>query len=325
MQRILVIRRDNIGDLICTTPLIRAFARQLPDAQVDALVTDYNGAILSGNPDLRKVFSYQKAKHRGDDGLAGVYWRRLSTILKLRAENYDLALLPGGDQASALRFARLAGARDILVRQDSCRPQHEVEHCCSLLSDLGLQYETPNLVMVPPERNADSRISVNTPVVGFHISARKANQRWPAERFVEFAHRLHEAEGAVLLLFWAPGNGDNPLHPGDNDKANFILSQCKTLPLHPVATNTLSELISGLSRCDSVICSDGGAMHIAAGLSKPIVCFFGNSDPVRWHPWGVPYELLQPEEKNVAAISVEDAFSAYLRLHAKQRVPMPRG
>ena len=35
--RILVIRRDNIGDLVCTTPLLRALRAQLPAARIVVL------------------------------------------------------------------------------------------------------------------------------------------------------------------------------------------------------------------------------------------------------------------------------------------------
>jgi ADP-heptose:LPS heptosyltransferase len=81
-----------------------------------------------------------------------------------------------------------------------------------------------------------------------------------------------------------------------------------------VATHELPELVAGLSLANAVVCSDGGAMHIAAGLGKPIVCFFGNSSAERWHPWGVPYELLQKPSQDVADISVDEAYSAYVRL-----------
>lgn len=56
--------------------------------------------------------------------------------------------------------------------------------------------------------------------------------------------------------------------------------------------------------------ADGGAMHIAAGLGKPIVCLFGDSDAARWHPWQVPYVLLQKESREVSDISVEEVFGA---------------
>ena len=78
----------------------------------------------------------------------------------------------------------------------------------------------------------------------------------------------------------------------------------------------LEALIAGLSVCERVICSDGGAMHIAAALGKPILCFFGNSGATRWRPWGVPHVLLQPPSLNAADVSVEQAHAGYERLLA---------
>jgi len=76
----------------------------------------------------------------------------------------------------------------------------------------------------------------------------------------------------------------------------------------------LGELIAGLSLCERVVCSDGGAMHLAAALGKPIVCLFGRSDAARWHPFGVRYELLQPASLEVRDISVSSVAAALERL-----------
>ena len=70
------------------------------------------------------------------------------------------------------------------------------------------------------------------------------------------------------------------------------------------------ELIGGLACCDAVICSDGGAMHIAAGLGKPIACFFADSEVERWRPWGVRHVVLKAGTRDVKDVSVEDALKA---------------
>jgi hypothetical protein len=107
------------------------------------------------------------------------------------------------------------------------------------------------------------------PLVALHISARKEKQRWPVERFVELAHRLHAEYAARFLVFWSPGDENNPFHPGDDGKAARLLDGLADLPAAPVRTEHLSELIAGLSLCDIAVLSDGGAMHLAAGLGKP--------------------------------------------------------
>ena len=323
--RILVIRRDNIGDLVCTTPLLRALRGQLPEAHLAALVTRYNAPVLAHNADLDAVHSYTKAKHRvPGDSVLEIYSRRLKQVMKLRGERFDWVLLPGGAQASSMRTARWIKAGSMLVRDehDAVAGAHEVEQCCHLLSRMGLRHETPPLYVAPDPAEAApimermrSRWRDPPPgVIGLHISARKVPQRWPIERFAALARHLHQTHQAGILLLWAPGGSDDPLHPGDDEKAAAICATLPDVPIVPVRTSRLEELIAALAQCDRVICSDGGAMHLAAALGKPIVCLFGNSSAERWHPWGVHYELLQPASRNVTDISVDEVLAAHGRL-----------
>src|SRR5512141_2463229 len=92
--KILVIRGDNIGDLVCTTPLISALRSHFPRAHIAALVNTYNRQVLEGQADVDAVYAYAKAKHR-DPGqsAAAVYWDTLTLLLRLRAQHYDYALL----------------------------------------------------------------------------------------------------------------------------------------------------------------------------------------------------------------------------------------
>ncbi len=69
-KKILIIRRDNIGDLVCTTPAIAALRKHYPDAEIGALVNSYNSEVLRGNPDVNRVFVYHKLKHAGQSFVA---------------------------------------------------------------------------------------------------------------------------------------------------------------------------------------------------------------------------------------------------------------
>lgn len=349
IQKIIVIRRDNIGDLVCTTPLFRVLREKFPEARIDALVNSYNRPVLDGNPDIDHVFAYTKAKHReSGETLVGAYWRRLTMIRELRGVGYDLAILANdGDVVRALKFARwIRPARvaaylprghnafagiDLPVRMDET-PRHAVAYALRLLEPLGLSAVPPKLrLQASPEALARARQAVGEAfpapgkplVVGIHISARKVPQRWPVERFAELMARIHAQHGNRFMVFWSPGDEANPRHPGDDRKAADLLSKTAGLPVLPYPTNRLEDLIGGLALCDIVVCSDGGAMHLAAGLGKPIVCFFGNSDAVRWHPWGVPHVVLQQPSRHVDDISVEDAFSAFSRLCDSPSAPPP--
>lgn len=338
----LIIRRDNIGDLVCTTPLIHAIRQHFPGSRICALINSYNRAVLEGNPDIDQIYTYTKAKHRAaGQSAAAVYVERLKTIWALRRQRFDYVVLaaPGFQQRSLL-LARLINARHVVgfvppgkhVRQIDLalpyappRPVHEVEDTFALASRLGIR-EAPGPVQVyaPPlgvtaakGTGCTSLPSWTGPIIGIHISARKPSQRWPVERFAELAQMLHERYDARFLLFWAPGTADDPRHPGDDEKAASLKSMLQGAPVRPFPTTELSELIAGLAVCDMVVCSDGGAMHLAAGLGKPILCFFGKSGVGRWHPWGVPYVALQPPSEDVADISVADALNGYEALQHK--------
>src|SRR5258708_4258520 len=93
-MRILVIRRDNIGDLVCTTPLFAAVRTRYPQAHVAALVNSYNAAVLDGNPHLDAVHSYTKLKHRlpGESRL-GILFARVQMLARLRREHFDYVVL----------------------------------------------------------------------------------------------------------------------------------------------------------------------------------------------------------------------------------------
>ena len=72
--------------------------------------------------------------------------------------------------------------------------------------------------------------------------------------------------------------------------------------------------MAALSLAGGYIGADGGAMHLAAGIGLPIVAFFGQSDCLRWRPWGDRVRILQPSSRNVADISVDEVVSACLNL-----------
>ncbi len=127
---------------------------------------------------------------------------------------------------------------------------------------------------------------------------------------------LHVRHGAAFLLLWSPGPPDHPLHRGGDDKkAREIVEAAQPTGL-AWPTHELCSLVAGLAACDRVVCSDGSAMHIAAALGKPIVCFFCNSDARRWRPRGVPHVPLQPGSLDVTDVSVDQALGAYESLAA---------
>ncbi len=341
MRRILIIRRENIGDLVCTTPLIHAIRRALPDAHIAVLANDYNAPVLAGNDDIDIVHAYTKAKHA--EGLRSTvrgYLRRASQLWHMRQFAFDDIVL--AEPMYTKRNIRLAKwlkagrattriigfegddgdkiGLDVVMAQDKAMRLHMAQFVFRLAAAFDINAAPAR---VPPCRvvAATAHVVYRDPTshgvatVALHISARKPSQRWQAEHFAALATMLASRGAFEFKLFWSPGDEDNPLHPGDDKKAAAVLALLgAAFPITPMPTATLRALIDGLATTDAVICADGGAMHVAAGLGKPIVALFGDSDARRWHPWGVSYRLLQKPSRDVADIAPMEVADAFFSL-----------
>lgn len=315
-MKILVIRRDNIGDLVCTTPMIAALRENYPAAQIYALVNDYNLDILDQHPLLDGVFSYTKLKHRkaGVSALQ-VVLRKIRTYWALRREHFDYAIVAGsGYSKNAVRLAKAAKPRHVIsfvsdgVAFDPVVDlpvpfkheyvlRHETECLAELLRPLGIS-KAPGVlqlpaVTVPPvlaQRFANNR----RPVIALHISAREASRVWGVENFCQLISSLLQQE-VELLLLWAPGSQDDPRHPGDDEKMQQIRQQFAgngQLTFYP--TTTVKQLMGAFSCADIVVCSDGGGLHVAAGVGARVVGLFEHLEKKtrHWYPWQVPHRVL---------------------------------
>jgi ADP-heptose:LPS heptosyltransferase len=304
--RILVIRRDNIGDLVCTTPLFDGLRRAQPNAWIGALVNTYNAEVLARNPALDAVYAYEKLKHRKGSLFSNLLARaRLSSVLRRLKFDYVLVPVP---TPRTLRLAASLSPREIIapppIPEDH---RHEVERTYALGEALGVT-GTPGPMRVSPDPKIQEEIRRRIgsgPFVAVHISARRPAQRWPVERYSQLLKELKKQSGVLLL--WAPGAHNDPRHPGDDELARSLVGEGIT----PLPTPDLATLIGALSLADRVICPDGGAMHIAAALGKPIVALFGDSPVERWRPWSVPHRIAVPSSGNLADLSVREVLRAY--------------
>ena len=311
--RILIIRRDNIGDLVCTTPLIAALRTRLPRAWLGALVTTYNAEVLARNPALDEIFVYEKLKHRSG-GLISHFRSRLGQLARLRQQQLDCVLVPAPSPQS-LKLARGLKPGEVIVAPTAFPARiHEVERTFELGRSLGAAGMPGSLqVFVNREKKLELEQKIGVgPFTAVHISARRPAQRWPLERYAALVVQLSRL-GRVMLL-WAPGSRDNPRHPGDDEAARQVVEMANNPDVVPVATPDLKTLIAALSLAGRVVCPDGGAMHLAAALGKPVVALFGDSPVNRWRPWGVPHRVVRPESRDLADLALEPVLEAFQAL-----------
>jgi len=86
-KRVLIVRLDRIGDVLLSTPVIKAVRDVCPDSYIAFMVRRYAKEILEGNPYLNEVIVYEKSgRERG-------LLRNLKFIRALRRKKFDIALI----------------------------------------------------------------------------------------------------------------------------------------------------------------------------------------------------------------------------------------
>ena len=305
---ILIIRRDNIGDLLCTTPLLQALKNQLKVDRLDVVTNAYVAPVLNGSSFIDALYIYHKLKH-GQTSFFKVIAERVQLIFNLRQHHYDYIL--AFDQR-ALNLTRYLRKNKVFTPIQDWTNQTEVERAWELGQRLGLR-GMPGSLALPLYYSSSDKKNVKT--VGIHISARRFRQQYPIVKWVKLIRALHDLDAKLTFhIFWSPGDSTNPMHPGDDDKAVILKKELKDLPVNFMPTPTLESLIESIQTCGSMIMADGGAMHIAAALNRPIVALFGDSNPKRWRPWGVPYKILQNNTENVKDIEPSKIIDEWLNL-----------
>ncbi len=151
-MKILVIKRDKIGDLLLTTPLFALLKASLPQVETHLLANDYNAWVAAGNPHLDRVWVYRRVRNAGRVSLDAA-WQWLWQSLALRRERYDWVIVANGDESprAIRRGLSLGGARSVARCADASKyprlsdplppdgSSHEIERLMGLLFPLGLK------------------------------------------------------------------------------------------------------------------------------------------------------------------------------------------
>jgi lipopolysaccharide heptosyltransferase II len=302
--KIALIRLRLIGDVIFTTPLIRALRRRYPDAHISYLVEPLAESVVRGNPHLDEVIVIPRRP--GPARLAD----DVSMGRRLRRMQFDVAIdLHGGPRSAWLTWASRAAMRigyrapgrswmytHIVPRPADLAPRHAVANQWDLLAPLGIDAGSPDVdpVEMPLDANTDARVQRMLSSAGFtsahalvviHVSAGNAFRRWPPASFVSLVVGLARRDPARRFILTSG--------PSDADAARAIVSLIARelgpdLRAVTHAQFDVDELRALTGRASVYIGGDSGPLHVAATTRTPIVALFGPTLPERSMPWRDP-------------------------------------
>ncbi|WOB06147.1 lipopolysaccharide heptosyltransferase II [Piscinibacter gummiphilus] len=299
-RNILVVRLDNLGDVLMTTPAIQAIRQSSPQARITLLGSRSGAALARHVPAIDDVITYDapwvKGASHGD-----LTDRRLLTTL--RRGHFDAAIIFTVCTQSALPAAmmcRLAGiplrlahcrenpydlVTDWVPDRDECREgmRHEVARQLDLVRAVGFHTANERLVFryaATDVLNMRRKFTaaggdLNRPYIVVHPGATAVSRRYPAERFGIAADGISRDTGCQVV------------YSGGHDEQALVASARAAMSAPSISLAgqlTLGELAALIAGAQVTVCNNSGPAHIAAALETPVVVLYALTNP-QHTPW----------------------------------------
>ncbi|MDI3342041.1 MAG: glycosyltransferase family 9 protein [Sphaerobacter sp.] len=311
-RQVLVIRLDNLGDVLVTTPAIHAVRASLPQAAITLLASPVGAQAGRLNPDLDDVIVYQAPWMDPWLRLPHDSQREQAMIARLRARGFDGAIIFTSFRQSPLPAAYLCYLADIPLRVAASidgpgsllttrhkhpeRPMHEVERGLDLVGAIGMTTDERDLVLAVPDRAraavadrlAAAGVLGDRPLVVLHPGCSMPARTYPWDQYAEVARLLIEDLGATVALTGLAA--ERPLVARIRARLRHAL-RARALPL--AGALAFPELCALIAAADLTITNNTGPMHVSAAVKTPVVALFAlTNPPEQWGTWRVPHRLL---------------------------------
>lgn len=314
---ILCVRPDNLGDVLMTTPAIRALRHAHRGRRITLLTSTAGASVARHIPEIDDlvVFDppwYRHARTGGADAVA-------RAIEDIRERKFDAAVLFTVFSQNPLPNAMLCYQAGIPRVAGYCREnpyelitdwlpdkeplygaRHEVQRQLDLATELGARPDdTAMSLHVPADALAtaeqvleDSGIDMRQPWLLLHPGASEARRRYPPERFAIAARDIAECLGYQVVITGT--SAEAPL-------AESIADCCDSDVVSIAGRLDMASFIALVNRAPLLISNNTGPAHIAAAVQTPVVVLYALTNP-QHAPWRVAHRVL-PFDVPVDALS----------------------
>jgi len=323
-KKILLVRNDNIGDAVLSTPALQAIKERYPTCFIGVFCAGYSREAFETNPYIDRLFVYEKAKHRAGIWAKIAAWiGHVRVMMRIRSEGFDFAVgLRSAFSRSNGSLVRWSGAKTKVVRlpqkpsdmgafdafidEDTTdrRERDNVFDCLKLFGIEDTGYKP--LIKIPSwdAERAQKKLKEagfwGDKYVVFHISSRLGQNRWKLKNFEKLSRLIASELGLKVAVTAAPKSAEE-------EEAKKIFSKKNAMYFE---TKTLFEFGAIVSNSVSLVTLDGGAMHFGSVFAPCVVAIFGKTNPAVWKPVNERATLLTAESKKADDVDVESVFLA---------------
>lgn len=276
--KFLIIRFSSIGDIILTTPLIRCLRATFPNAQIDFLVKKEFAVVLSGNPHINSIITFDKTDSRNQLRRIRmqVQLTRYSMIFDIQ-KNIRSMMIGVGSRTGIAGFSKKLIARDLLIRfkiniYKEIKPVYL--RYFEAVETLGVRYDGKGTEVFPAEQEtgiveallAQNNIPQDKPLLVVAPGAQWENKRWTTEGFATAADTFCNQTGAYTVLIGGAG---------DVETCSLMQAQMKTPSLNLAGKLSLMGSAALLGKAAMVLTNDTGMLHMAQAMKAPVVAVYG--------------------------------------------------
>lgn len=309
-MKILVIKRDKLGDLLLATPLLSCLRTAFPKDEIHLLANDYNAWVVDGNGDIDRRWIYRRVRHAGRVSFYAAA-QNVMQDFALRRKTFDWVIVANGEESPRAIARGLAaqGRRCIAYCNDPVeyprlsdplpvqREMHEMDRLLALLSPMGVERCGSDLLphySLPAEASefardwlAERQLTQHRYIV-LGLGARRAKKQPSTEQVLRWSRHFKETWGLDTLFTWTPGAIDSDLYPGDDHIAQPVLDE-RVPYIHPFR-GPIRETLGLIWSARTSIFPDSGLMHFAAASPGGVLGLFAETDvspsPRQWAPRG---------------------------------------
>ena len=267
--KILIIRLSSIGDIVLTTPVIRAVNEQLPEAEVHFLVRKEFVAVVDHNPHIHKLHTYDI--ENVDKGMEELQNEHFDVVIDLQ-KNYRSRQVVRRLKCESYTFQKHNFSKWLCYRfkMNGLPETHIVERYFEAVKMLNVHNDHKGLEFYIPEDQGfeedDLPMMFEDGFVAIVLAAQHFTKRIPVSKVVEIGSILHKP---IMLL-----GGKDVYEEGER-----VVAQLGERATNGCGKYTLYQSAAILQHADCVITGDTGLMHISAALHKPTAAIFGSTIP----------------------------------------------
>ncbi|HET8859037.1 glycosyltransferase family 9 protein [Marivirga sp.] len=301
IKKVLILRFSSIGDIVLTTPVIRAIKLQLSEVEVHFATKKAFANILENNPYVDKV-------HSLEDNLNDL-------VVNLKAEKFDYIVdLHNNLRTKIIRsrlnvpsksFGKLNWEKWLMVnlKVNKLPNVHIVDRYMDAASELGVKKDQFGLDYFIPEKDEVELEWLpethQKEYVAYVIGAQHNTKKLPFKRMVELCDKINKP---IILI-----GGPDDVEMGEK-VAQFFEQTENSAPFEEKLTEmgkktkvfnacgkfNLNQSASLVKNAAYVFTHDTGLMHIASAFKKNIFCIWGNTIPMfGMYPYKTKFTILE--------------------------------